>query len=78
MQTANIYACACTLPDCLLNGCVRNRQAAAPPRGCICPPTSENTCKRWDCGRRNPGAATFASAGGYEPKANEPKETNHD
>lgn len=23
-----------------------------PPKGCICPPTSEQTCLRKDCGRR--------------------------
>lgn len=22
------------------------------PKGCICPPTSEQTCKRPDCGRK--------------------------
>lgn len=22
------------------------------PKGCICPPTSEQTCQRWDCGRK--------------------------
>lgn len=25
------------------------------PKGCICPPTSEQTCQRWDCGRKSPG-----------------------
>ena len=25
-----------------------------PPKGCICPPTSEQTCQRWDCGRKSP------------------------
>ena len=51
-------ACACALPDCLQNGCIRHRQAAVTLRGCICPPTSEITCKRWDCGRRGPPSAT--------------------
>lgn len=23
-----------------------------PENGCICPPTSELTCQRWDCGRK--------------------------
>lgn len=27
--------------------------AYQPPKGCICPPTSEQTCQRWDCGRRS-------------------------
>jgi hypothetical protein len=25
------------------------------PKGCICPPTSEAFCKRWDCGRKSIG-----------------------
>lgn len=25
----------------------------AVPKGCICPPTSELTCQRWDCGRKS-------------------------
>lgn len=28
-----------------------------PSKGCICPPGSEKTCQRQDCGRRNVGAA---------------------
>ena len=32
----------------------------APPKGCICPPGSEQTCQRWDCGRKNiSGSTTF-------------------
>ena len=62
MQTANVHACACCLPECLLNGCIRQRQTAAVVRGCICPPGSEVACKRWDCGRRGPGSATSAAA----------------
>lgn len=32
---------------------------APPPKGCICPPTSEQTCERPDCGRKlwKPSAA---------------------
>lgn len=29
-------------------------QVASEPKGCICPPTSEKTCERWDCGRKTP------------------------
>ena len=29
-------------------------QAATIARGCVCPPTSEQTCQRWDCGRKTP------------------------
>lgn len=25
---------------------------AIPPKGCICPPGSNLTCQRWDCGRK--------------------------
>jgi hypothetical protein len=33
---------------------------ATPPKGCICPPGSEQTCLRHDCGRKDPlvGTAT--------------------
>lgn len=30
--------------------------AAPTTKGCICPPTSEQTCQRWDCGRKTPAA----------------------
>lgn len=29
-------------------------QAPQRPHGCICPATSEQTCKGWDCPRRDP------------------------
>lgn len=28
--------------------------ADLPAKGCICPPGSEKTCQRWDCGRKSP------------------------
>jgi len=28
-------------------------QVTPPPKGCICPPGAEETCKRSDCGRRD-------------------------
>lgn len=27
--------------------------AELPAKGCICPPTAEKTCQRWDCGRKS-------------------------
>lgn len=30
-------------------------------KGCICPPGSEKTCQRWDCGRKSPNT-TVTSA----------------
>lgn len=34
-------------------------EAFTQTKGCICPPTSEQTCKRFDCGRKsNPVSAT--------------------
>ena len=32
--------------------------AELPVKGCICPPTSEKTCQRWDCGRKLPTTIT--------------------
>ena len=29
-------------------------QAPQSPRGCVCPPTSEQTCNGWNCPRREP------------------------
>ena len=58
-----LFNCACALPECLLHGCIRARQTSpvTVTRGCICPPGSEATCQRWDCGRRSPGSATSVS-----------------
>lgn len=33
-------------------------QITFPSKGCICPPGSEETCKRSDCGRRDPQITT--------------------
>jgi hypothetical protein len=32
--------------------------AEVTPKGCVCPPTSEKTCQRWDCGRKTPTSTT--------------------
>jgi len=50
--------CCCSNPDCHMNGCqiMRDKltttlhQGAA--YGCICPPTSEQTCQSSTCPRR--------------------------
>lgn len=55
----------CTNPYCRLNGCQQTAvcpfypnvpkvvpSAAVAPIGCICPPTSEQTCKGLNCPRR--------------------------
>lgn len=64
--------CCCSSPDCLANGCRQLREAARnsiyqvapPPKGCICPPGSEATCQRGDCGRKNISvSATGVSVG---------------
>ena len=57
--------CMCSDPDCRLHGCKQMRSHpiiqspwAIPPElvGCICPPTSEQTCQRTNCPRQNPFA----------------------
>lgn len=35
--------------------------AEIPPKGCICPPGSEKTCQRWDCGRKSPSVTTTSA-----------------
>ena len=43
-------------------------QVTFPPKGCICPPTSEKTCEALDCPRKG----SFATAAGTiarQPKA---------
>ncbi len=35
-------------------GNVTYPQWTPPPKGCVCPPTSEQTCQRKDCGRKDP------------------------
>jgi hypothetical protein len=45
-------------------------QAATIAKGCVCPPTSEQTCQRWDCGRKTPRLDFgFAGNGGSLHKA---------
>lgn len=48
----------CSRPECQTSaGCVCNQNRTAgwpPPMGCICPPTSEQTCRNPLCPRRNP------------------------
>jgi hypothetical protein len=38
------------------------RDEGPPPKGCICPPGSEKTCERWDCGRKNPNVKITAGS----------------
>ena len=43
-------------PACVLRGCqqaMSHQQYVAPPRGCICPPTSEQTCQSPTCPRKD-------------------------
>jgi len=45
------------------------------PKGCICPPTSEKTCQRFDCGRRTSPLAQADQGSGSQladatPKSN--------
>jgi hypothetical protein len=35
-------------------------------KGCICPPTAEKTCQRWDCGRKS--ASNVAVGGNFVGK----------
>lgn len=54
---------ACTRPECQNTGGCAHRGPlgevcyfptyTAPPRGCICPPGSEATCKGWACPRQS-------------------------
>ncbi len=69
--------CMCSDPWCRVNGCRSYRQMmqptyAAPTKGCVCPPGSEATCKRSDCGRRDYQFGTAASITvSNAPKTNE-------
>ena len=58
--------CCCSDPDCRLNGCkmMRPSPVMSPPFGtigiihhtpvgCVCPPTSEQTCQNSDCPRQD-------------------------
>lgn len=60
-----MYTCWCADPYCRVNGCrIANdlRKQPAPervplvippvPKGCVCPPTSEQTCQNPQCGRK--------------------------
>jgi hypothetical protein len=62
-----LQACCCSLEECKRTGCIRQRgalspfapvarpglYAALPNVGCICPPRSEETCQRKNCGRKD-------------------------
>ncbi len=37
--------------------------AEVAPKGCICPPTAEQTCQRWDCGRKGITTGTTTTSG---------------
>lgn len=57
-------ACGCVSEGCRRYGCRLNRQqwnqVSIPqtPRGCICPPTSEQTCKANFCPRKSSSTAS--------------------
>jgi hypothetical protein len=40
-------------PQCACGAWAGYAQVQPPPKGCICPPTAEQTCQRWDCGRKS-------------------------
>lgn len=66
----------CTDYNCALYGCKYRRghhMAIIPPimQGCICPPTSEQTCQNPHCPRQAPKGITIASG-------TISKETNND
>ena len=58
--------CCCSDPDCQLHGCkAMRRNYTMPliphtPVGCVCPPTSEQTCQNESCPRKT----QFVSATG--------------
>jgi hypothetical protein len=53
--------CGALVPNNIAHGCIpapqhmpwQTGKIELPPKGCICPPTSEKTCERWDCGRKD-------------------------
>lgn len=70
-------SCCCADPSCQVYGCKQYRQtpywqgptySVQPipvlPRGCVCPPGSEATCKGIGCPRRGPASAIEAPSGG--------------
>jgi len=60
------YRCMMSINGC--NGACASHQfpppyqADPPPKGCICPPGSEETCRRFDCGRRDLGVSVTGTA----------------
>lgn len=38
----------------------------AAPKGCVCPPSAETTCQRWDCGRKGVSFSVGAGVGATE------------
>jgi hypothetical protein len=60
---------------CSQYGCMKQRYSqpsfapvfSAPPQGCICPPTSEQTCQNPRCPRQPPKELTLQS-GTQEPR----------
>jgi len=73
----------CGNPPCVANGCQRPGYCgiggAAAPRpilkGCVCPPTAEQTCMRRDCGRKD---LKFAGGVKLKPAAVTPNPDNHE
>lgn len=48
--------CCCSDAECRMYGCKlrRGSMIMQTPQGCICPPTSEQTCQSPTCPRKNP------------------------
>jgi len=69
--------CCCSDPWCQFNGCrntlrhtYQTAQASPVARGCICPPTSEQTCMAPMCPRKPFGSAGNGAYDGH-PRAND-------
>ncbi len=64
--------CMCSDPECRINGCRTLRlmtrqtyehpQGGIMPKGCVCPPGSEQTCQRSDCGRKDFQTRTYGTS----------------
>lgn len=62
----------CSRAECKAHGCVLARlhqpwNLAFPPVGCICPPTSEATCRNPSCPRKPLQPMTATSTTGAAP-----------
>ena len=68
------YLPRCYLCELFTGGCTgacnshQLGRVELPPKGCICPPTAEKTCQRWDCGRKSPQVTTSGTITPSEPQ----------